>query len=239
MVTPTEIEIVLTALGQQAVVLAGTKILGAVVEKLRDREDLAWARGSSQIDVEILTRAAWQARQHDVAIDALTDEVRGMQARMIEHLRDPAHDRLRGNFVLEATREVLDERYNMIVSAAVEEMLSDESIGEKARVERTLRELDPRDVRELAALAALTLGPEFRRADAETEEKAIARERQNALRRSPCWHELIAAGVVATEVTGGFADAPRAYITPRGRQVLRALATWLRMDATTRPPEPT
>ncbi len=73
--------------------------------------------------------------------------------KLNEVLEDPGFARVQLNYGYEAAREAIDERRGMLAYAALgaaDAGMRGMSIAEVARVERTIRELDPEDVGALA-----------------------------------------------------------------------------------------
>lgn len=66
-----------------------------------------------------------------------------------ERFNDPEYRRVLSSFTLEAAREAMDERMKMLAAATAGSANLKLEIGQAARIERKLRELDPEDVKAL------------------------------------------------------------------------------------------
>ncbi|MBK8999597.1 MAG: hypothetical protein IPM35_28085 [Myxococcales bacterium] len=160
------------------------------------------------------------------------DQFRDHEARLSDLERAALQDRCQDheawgifrNFALEATREALDERRLMIAHATAAIANVSLSLGELARAERVLRELDPDDVRTLRGLwlvrSALVGGKEPGR---------LRYELWRACRADA----LAASGCVLLEYANVWGDEKeRLNLTRTGLTVLRVMRTYL----ATRPP---
>lgn len=156
--------------------------------------------------------------------------------------------RLERNYEFEAVREATDERRRMLAFAAAWSFEPELSIGQLARVERTIRELDPDDVALLKHLADLPppqpqVVPEDSRGNAEHEREYRSQHGQAMLsywstlflhwRESrPAGEVLPAAGCVL--ITPGAPSAGGTSIslqvTDLGLNVLRVLDGYLRSN---------
>jgi hypothetical protein len=189
------------------------EILSRNNEQLRrDREDLSLEWGAE------VKRALPQVVAY---LDARVDDLDAKLAKVFE---DPQFGRIFANFTFEAAREAIDERRNMIAHAAVGIVDPDISVERKARVERTLRSLDPNDVLTLYG-AKLVPGT------------VAAGERcARALLGLPSTDVLLSAGCLRLEVSGGGAGEGASAglrITQLGDDVLRVLRSFI---ATRHPP---
>jgi len=102
-----------------------------------------------------------------------------LDQRVLDALEDREMQRIWRNLTFEAAREAIDERRRMLAYAAIGTALSAEhlTIAQIARVERTLRELDPADVSTLARIAEIRLEP----LDTGADDAAKERHRLNSL----------------------------------------------------------
>ena len=148
----------------------------------------------------------------------------------------PARVLVLGNYGLEAWREAIDRRRAMLGDAAVAAVVSELSAAELARVERTIRMLDPED---LDTLTHLTRGvrddePALERfEDVEGERESDAEWRQRCLVLGHLGGAaLVAAGCVQSNPFGrgrtrmepewkNLRPVGEAQITPLGDLVLR------------------
>lgn len=156
-----------------------------------------------------------RAVPHAVAyLDARIDD---LDSRLAAVYEDPQFGRIFTNFTFEAAREAIDERRRMLAHAAVGITDPDVSVERKARVERTLRALDPIDVLTLYAASRIPGGID-----------ALA-PMAKFLYNSPSGDILASCGCVRIEPDGGGAGmgvSIRAQITQVGDDVLIALRTY-------------
>lgn len=89
----------------------------------------------------------------------LAKDAEELRAKIEEMAADSQFQRLHANLEYEAVRSTLDERKKMLAAAAAGLCNPRMSIEDKARVERTLRELDPKDVQLLERLRVLHADP--------------------------------------------------------------------------------
>lgn len=154
--------------------------------------------------------------------------------------------RLERNYVLEAAREPTDERRRMLAFGAAWSLDPELSMAQLARVERTIRELDPEDVALLKHLADLPppaplVVPEESRGNAEHERDFRSRDAQAMQKHRstlfmhwtearPAGEVLPAAGcVLITPGPPTFGVATTSLqVTDLGRNVLRVLDGYLR-----------
>lgn len=159
-------------------------------------------------------------------------DVRAHNERLFALESDRGKTIVLGNLSEAAWREANDERRRMLANASAALILSVElSVAELARVERTIRQLDPEDLVQLRALADLEGDVHGRPLDAA--DPASARVHlvgvPDALYRTlTSGHlegaALIASGCVRVGAAGAAFDtgiAQAAYMTALGRLVLR------------------
>ena len=101
----------------------------------RDEMYRDWVVEEKRATVE---HAKWLAEQ--------AADLEALRAKLEELTTDPSFARVRDNYGYEASREAVDERRRMLAFASAGSINLELSIGEIARVERTVRELDPADV---------------------------------------------------------------------------------------------
>lgn len=177
-------------------------------------------------------------------------DLEATRAKLESLVNDPALTRVCDNYGLEASREALDERRRMLAFAAAGSVNVDLEIAQIARVERTVRELDPADVKLLGQLARIedpeppsrpagwTTGPmivpipgpilsfEEQVGRAAVERYKLAESRQ------PSTDTLIAAGCVQTfAVQSGEIVKNGLRVTHLGQWVLKVLDPYLRASA--------
>jgi hypothetical protein len=118
---------------------------------------------------------------------------------------DPEFRRLLDNYGIEAPREATDERFRMLTYAAAISFSVPMTIAELSRAERTIRELDPKDVDALRNLMQSDRDGNLRFA---TEDVDV----------------LLAAGCVSAKWGAG--SIVRYSVTTSGDRVLRLLRSY-------------
>lgn len=149
----------------------------------------------------------------------LNTRIDDLDSRLDAVYADPQFGRIFTNFTFEAAREAIDERRRMLAHAAVGIVDPDISVERKARVERTLRALDPIDVLTLYAASRIPGGLD-----------ALA-PMAKFLYDAPSGDILASCGCVRMEPDGGGAGQGvwnRAQVTQIGSDVLLALRTYTR-----------
>jgi hypothetical protein len=149
----------------------------------------------------------------------LEARIDNLEAKVAQVFADRQLGRLYINFTYEAAREALDERRRMLAHGAAGLLNPDISIERKARVERTMRELDPDDV---IALYGASLVPGG---------YSSGRPRAEFLLSGPSGDILASSGCVRLAVGGGgFGHGPwtDATITQLGHDMLMILHTYIR-----------
>ncbi|MGK3966350.1 hypothetical protein WMF38_19465 [Sorangium sp. So ce118] len=124
-----------------------------------------WLTRLSQRNTDDFVRARdemfreWIAELHQ-ALHELLPEWEGrfseLEIKLDKIAEDPQLFRLLDGFGYEASREAINERRRLLAHAAAGAMSPELTIGQKARVERTLRELDPDDVILLCNINSMT-----------------------------------------------------------------------------------
>ena len=189
---------------------AAKQILSFLSRKMNENdEQLRREREEAALDwAAELKRAVPQAVAY---LDARIDDLDNRLAKVFE---DPQFGRIFTNFTYEAAREAIDERRRMLALASIGIAEPDTSVERKARVERTLRGLDPIDVLTLYGASLIPGGLD-----------ALV-PMSKFLQATPSGDILAACGCVRMEPDGGGAGAgvwSRATITQVGSDVLMAL----------------
>jgi hypothetical protein len=140
------------------------------------------------------------------------------------------------NYEFEAHREAIDERRRMLAFASAGSLNLELTLSEIARVERTIRELDPSNVRGLASMAEVPEQPEPKQGAPTTwlqHTEGTAQTRAATLRAlGPSGEVLLAAGCVRTfsVSVASLITSPieGALVTHTGALVLAVLDAYLR-----------
>jgi hypothetical protein len=108
-----------------------------------------------------VAQLAGAAKEQEERLAGLAATVADIEEKLAVLLDDPQHGRVVSNYGFEAAREAIDERRRMLAYAAAGSASPTLTVAQIARVERTLRELDPPDVLLLSELhqMAATVGP--------------------------------------------------------------------------------
>lgn len=165
--------------------------------------------------------------------DAFHERGENVDGWLAETREDVQLLRVWRNFTWEAQREAIDERGKMLAAAMLGTLDSNMSVEVKARVERTLRELDPDDVRCLWGIyrtgghwLADGSSPKFAHRDNVPEQI-----------RYQIWHTcgsadtLVATGCVRVTTHGGKLGSivyHTASVTPLGQSLIRVLRKYLK-----------
>ncbi len=159
------------------------------------------------------------------AHDAVLGDVR---AQLSEMVGDDQFVRLVGSYTRQASQEPLDERVRMFAHAVAGSFDLGLNIGEKARVERVLRELDPADVILLSRIHRAA-GSVWWEAGLGEDFGSTERLRHRLWQSSPKGEALAASYCVRTEVMrgAGTAGTPTIVVTETGRLVLRVLRSFV------------
>lgn len=134
-------------------------------------------------DAAYFDHIAHYVEYHESRLCRLEVQYRELQDSVVR-LRDSPDDqevRLLFNLRWEAAREATDERKEMLAAAAAAMMVSRASVEDRARVERTLRQLDPIDVRVLHGIDRIT-GRNAR----ERYKRSMTQERRSVLQAAGC-----------------------------------------------------
>jgi hypothetical protein len=97
--------------------------------------------------------------EHAKRLAEHAEDLEALRLKLEELISDPSFARVRDNYGYEAAREALDERRRMLAFASAGSANLELTVGEIARVERTVRELDPGDVALLRRLAEIVDAP--------------------------------------------------------------------------------
>jgi hypothetical protein len=107
----------------------------------------------------------WVVAEKRAAVDQTkrlaeqAEDLAALRAKLEGLISDPSFARVRDNYGYEAAREALDERRRMLAFASAGSVNLKLTIAQLARVERTIRDLDPEDIRLLARVAMLADPP--------------------------------------------------------------------------------
>ncbi|HEY3237576.1 MAG TPA: hypothetical protein VGJ84_22845 [Polyangiaceae bacterium] len=183
-------------------------------------------------------------------LTARETEIRGLDAKLEALASDPCIQHVRKNYAYEACREALPKRRRMLAYASADLLALDLTVEQKARVERTLRILDPAEIELLEILHGMgdpapPIVPEHMRGNADHEkhyremhETQIA---QAAESRYACWdskqpsgHILLSAGCVYTapfrQISWAGKPPVGLALTEVGEWVLQAMDLWLKKE---------
>lgn len=153
----------------------------------------------------------------------LAAKVENLEARITEQAEDPQLYRVVGNYTYEAAKEALDERLKMLSAAAAGNVDPTLTIAQKARVERTVRELNPEEVSVLWGLHRTEGVFHF---DG-TKCGSVGQLRWRLLSEADA-EILLAAGCVGTRTMTGYGGGiTEAHVTTLGTQVLRILLMYV------------
>jgi hypothetical protein len=214
----------------------------AVRKKLEEIGPTARLREAAEIE-----QRSWRVKR-DAEVEARLAELErsatdqdAFRTTVADMINDRQFLKVHANLEWEALRESLDERREMLAYAAAG--LSDPGvpINVKARIERTLRELDPEHI-ELLARLERQKDPTFQRPSEEGHvrdarqawEEECAKSAENRFLHwndtQPVGHVLSAAGCVYIQQFRNLSGIvkPGLIVTELGRWVLKALESYLR-----------
>jgi hypothetical protein len=175
--------------------------------------------------------AEWAAAAHQAAnteIPRLEARFEDLEGHVRAFFEDRQSRRIYANLGFEAAREALDERRRMLAYASIGLLAPGLSLERKARVERTLRELDPGDVRVLHSISRsiglISLnGKHINRVAGEA---GLRADLVRAMRGAG--DTLVASGCVRVSYhSGAGASWSEAWLTERGWDVLEVLDGYL------------
>jgi hypothetical protein len=210
--------------------MTGTEVLLAKAGSVGARYGLKKLAGAIKSFTEkndVRLREAWEHERRDHVVRKLywlEQIVADLQSRIDSFAEqveaqtdDPQLHRVWDNFVYEAIREATNDRREMLEAADAGTVDPRLSVHRKARVERTLRQLDPEDVRALYGIDRMV---------------APKRERYETWKRLPNGDILVAAGCLRMnpEALAGFGGTgtPVPEIAPLGSDVLKVMRLYLR-----------
>jgi len=151
------------------------------------------------------------------------DEVRRLKERMEWVESDVKARRVIDNCAFEAMREPIPERRAMWAAAAAGLAASPLAIEDKARVERTLRMLDPIDVMDLHAIADVVGA-----SDIEGRSHGSAdRLRHSLWERSAKNPDALELSLCVRVTSAGYGGSVDLHVTRTGRYVLLVMQHWL------------
>ncbi|MFZ5891261.1 MAG: hypothetical protein ACOY0T_09445 [Myxococcota bacterium] len=237
-----EIELELTKLGIDLGDVAG--VAGKLASYWANRNNRAIQAHWQQ------TLEEWIIEDRRRVLDVLhelrrnSDDVAALNARLTELSEDPSFARIRDNYGYEASREAIDERRRMLAFAAAGSVRAAASaklsIAQLARVERTIRELDPFDVAYLKQVS-LAENPSIPHIEAHNQHQRvdlmkdwearchkIGSVRWEVLKAmQPTGALLVASGCVQILATGSVGEANSAEVTALGEWVLEVMKPYL------------
>lgn len=202
----------------------GLNVLSKQFDRFSNRNDEAFKKARQEGFEDFVVEHAQALRRIQERLDKSdqqAEEIAHLQERVARLEGDPQFDRVQDNYGYEAYREAMKERRRMLAYAAAGSLPARLTIGQLARVERTIRELDPVDVLVLADLERET------RSRRGTPSDPVYLRWQKA---GASGSMLVAAGCVHVGAQGGgFGSAPLpvAEITEIGRWVLEVLADYI------------
>jgi hypothetical protein len=163
-------------------------------------------------------RHEWRLERERLLGERLADlEESDATRRKLDELLSHEFFWLLANYDLEAAREATDERRRMLAFASAGSVNLDLTIAQLARVERTIRELDPGDVDELSTLARAT--ELFSRSDVHSV----------ALFTSGCvWLGEKSFGMFSDDPRPGGPIPREVFLTATGEHVLKVLDGYIR-----------
>jgi hypothetical protein len=170
---------------------------------------------------------------HDLLrrMGTVESDVAALQARLERLADDHEFQRVQGNYGWEAWREATDERKRMLAFAAAGSYTVDLTVPQIARVERTIRELDPADVDLLRALT-----------ESESHTDQVSAERAMRERnRVELWRQTQPSGdilVAAGCVRNVYDIQDVLHVTDLGHWVLQVLDGYLRAQQPDKPTPP-
>ena len=161
----------------------------------------------------------------DKALRILSTLVADLGDSIEQQFQERQFRHLIANFHFEAVREVMDERREMLAHATAGACANTMSLGRRARLERTLRELDPDDVRALFGLSQVVGRYDLEGKDYRDTEQL----RHHALSLVPNADSLIASGAIRVGIHAGFGGStPWCLVTQLGHDILFLLSTFVR-----------
>ena len=135
--------------------LAVAKVALPVLRKLYDR---ITQKNTKAVEAEFAQlRDEWAAESYR-AVTLLAERVSGLEETLEALAGDLEFQRVFLNFAYEASREAITERRRMLAHASAGVIDPEFTIAQKARIERTMRELDPEDVKLLQRIAQAAAG---------------------------------------------------------------------------------
>lgn len=136
-----------------------SSVAGLVKFVLKDRNTPAFQAAFQDVVAEWIIEERRQTVAQLQMLAKSTDDVVALARRLEQLVADPEFVRISANYGYEACREAIDERRRMLAFASAGSVNIDLTIAQLARVERTVRELDPEDVHRLATICNMTDEP--------------------------------------------------------------------------------
>lgn len=145
---------------------------------------------------------------------------------------DPQLERVRRNYGFEAAREAIDERRRMLAFADAGSLSPDLTVAQAARVERTIRELDPNDVKVLAKIQKIDAPARDPTKVLDAEGRKLHDQRIEIWHASdPSGHILVSSGCLDVSAPSSVWEMDcLCIVTKLGKWVLTVLDTYLRVD---------
>jgi hypothetical protein len=180
--------------------------------------------------------------EHARRLTEQAGDLEALRAKLEELISDPSFGRVRDNYGYEAAREALHERRRMLAYASAGSANVELTISQIARVERTIRELDPENIGLLAKLAAIVdPPPSGLEANSETsatwtnQANGAAHVRAVLVLEDPTGEVLLASGCVllfTVKPPAGMISSPieGAAVTQIGQWVLAVLDGYIRAN---------
>ena len=176
-----------------------TTLLAKMARWWAGRNDEAFKKERDELFREWTSELAIAMNAHAARLERVEGEVAANE-RLEALSGSRAFWRVLDNYGYEAAREAIDERRKMLAWAAAGSVSSKLTIPQMARVERTLRELDPNDVAVLQQLSDLAISIEPGSAALSADTQARATKRHKVwLDTQPSGHILAAAGCVRVQ----------------------------------------
>ena len=210
------------ATGAQMVKAAG--IIVKVTRWYSSRNTAAFEAAQDEMFREWTVEHARALNLQGARIDALEHAQRKITDDLAD---DPQFLKILDNYGYEAAREAIVERRRLLACAAAASLTPKLSIGQIARVERTLRELDPENVKALHELE-LTRADEWDGPFANDPRGAAMFQRFSRMGLSA--DALEAAVCVRVRLAGSiqnYGDAHIAWVTHTGADILEICALYL------------
>lgn len=130
-------------------------VVGLVKFVLKDRNTPAFEAAFQNVIADWIIEERRQTATQVRRLAANSADVVALGRQLERLVEDPEFVRVSANFGYEACREAIDERRRMLAFASAGSLNLDLTIAQLARVERTIRELDPEDALLLATISEM------------------------------------------------------------------------------------